>query len=75
MHLTPTELHLLEILMLNAERVVPRTEVFETVWCPPLDPTSNVVDVHMAHLRRKLREGGAGPAIHTVRGVGYVLRT
>jgi len=70
---TPKELHLLEYFMLNAERVVRRTELLEKVWDLHFDPMSNVVDVHVGHLRQKLRDAGDGPLIHTVRGAGYVF--
>jgi DNA-binding response OmpR family regulator len=70
--LTPREFQLLEFLVLNAERVVRRTELLEKVWDLSFDPMSNVVDVHVAHLRQKLRKGGA--LLHTVRGVGYQLK-
>lgn len=72
--LTPKEFQLLEFLMLNPERVVRRTELLEKVWDLQFDPMSNVVDVHMAHLRQKLRDAGDGPLVHTVRGVGYLLQ-
>ncbi len=71
--LTPKEFQLLEFFMLNPERVVRRTELLEKVWDLSFDPMSNVVDVHVAHLRRKLRVRGEGPRIHTIRGVGYRL--
>ena len=71
--LTPKEFQLLEFLLLNPERVVRRTELLEKVWDLSFDPMSNVVDVHVGHLRRKLRAAGDGPLVHTVRGVGYVL--
>jgi DNA-binding response OmpR family regulator len=72
--LTPKEFLLLEYLVRHAERVVRRTELLEKVWDLTFDPGSNVVAVHVAHLRQKLREGGRAPLIQTVRGVGYVLR-
>ncbi|MHC4925592.1 MAG: response regulator transcription factor [Planctomycetota bacterium] len=72
--LTPKEFQLLEFMMLNVERVVRRTELLEKVWDLQFDPMSNVVDVHMGHLRRKLRDAGTEPLVHTVRGVGYVLQ-
>jgi DNA-binding response OmpR family regulator len=72
--LTPKEFRLLEFFMLNPERVVRRTELLEKVWDLTFDPMSNVVDVHMGHLRRKLRRPSADPLLHTVRGVGYILR-
>ena len=71
---TPKEFQLLEFLMLNAERVVRRTELLEKVWDLHFDPMSNVVDVHVGHLRRKLRESGDDPLVHTVRGVGYIFQ-
>jgi len=74
LELTPKEFQLLEFLMLNAERVVRRTELLEKVWDLSFDPMSNVVDVHVGHLRRKLRAAGDDPLVHTVRGVGYIFR-
>ncbi len=74
--LTPKEFQLLEFFMLNRERVIRRTELLEKVWDLTFDPMSNVVDVHIAHLRRKLRGKDASPPlVHTVRGVGYVFQT
>lgn len=72
--LTPKEFRLLEYFLLNPERVVRRTELLEKVWDLRFDPMSNVVDVHMGHLRRKLRAASTDPLIQTVRGVGYMLR-
>ncbi|HBD98987.1 MAG TPA: DNA-binding response regulator [Gemmatimonadetes bacterium] len=72
--LTPKEFQLLEFLMLNAERVVRRTELLEKVWDLQFDPMSNVIDVHVGHLRRKLRESGDDPLVQTVRGVGYIFQ-
>ncbi|MFW6089603.1 MAG: response regulator transcription factor [Gemmatimonadota bacterium] len=70
--LTPKEYQLLEYFLLRPEEVVRRTELLEKVWDLRFDPMSNVVDVHIGNLRRKLRKHGP-PLIHTVRGVGYVL--
>jgi len=74
--LTPKEFQLLEYFMLNPERIVRRTELLEKVWDLNFDPMSNVVDVHVGHLRRKLRgdDEAHGPLVHTVRGVGYVFQ-
>ncbi|MDP2954816.1 MAG: response regulator transcription factor [Longimicrobiales bacterium] len=72
--LTPKEFQLLDFFMVNRERVVRRTELLEKVWDLHFDPMSNVVDVHVGHLRRKLREAGDDPLLHTVRGVGYLFR-
>ena len=71
--LTPREFQLLEHFLLHPEEIVRRTELLEKVWSLAFDPGSNVVDVHVGNLRRKLGEPG-GPLIHTVRGVGYMLR-
>lgn len=71
--LTPKEFQLLDYLLVNRERVVRRTELLEKVWDLHFDPMSNVVDVHVGHLRRKLRDAGGDPLLHTVRGVGYVF--
>lgn len=71
--LTPREFQLLEHFLLHPEEVVRRTELLEKVWSLQFDPGSNVVDVHVGNLRRKLRAHGA-PLIHTIRGVGYMLR-
>jgi DNA-binding response OmpR family regulator len=72
--LTPKEFQLLELFLLNPERVVRRTELLEKVWDLRFDPMSNVVDVHVGHLRRKLRDAGDDPLLHTVRGVGYLFQ-
>jgi DNA-binding response OmpR family regulator len=72
--LTPREFRLLEYLLLHAEEVVRRTELLEKVWDLHFDPGSNVVDVHMGNLRRKLSRGDRPALLHTVRGVGYTLR-
>ena len=71
--LTPKEFQLLEYLLLHPEEVVRRTDLLEKVWDLHFDPMSNVVDVHVANLRRKLLEAGDQPLIHTIRGVGYML--
>ncbi|MDX1674081.1 MAG: response regulator transcription factor [Longimicrobiales bacterium] len=70
--LTPKEYQLLEYFMLRPEEVVRRTELLEKVWDLQFDPMSNVVDVHVGNLRKKLRARGE-PLIHTVRGVGYIF--
>ena len=69
--LTPKELQLLEFFLLHPDRVVRRTELLEKVWDLTFDPMSNVVDVHVARLRHKLRDNDASPLLHTIRGVGY----
>jgi DNA-binding response OmpR family regulator len=72
--LTPREFQLLEHFMLHPEDVVRRTELLEKVWDMHFDPESNVVDVHVGNLRRKLRDAGFDGLIQTVRGVGFCLK-
>jgi DNA-binding response OmpR family regulator len=72
--LTPREFQLLEHFMLNPENVIRRTELLEKVWDMHFDPESNVVDVHVGNLRRKLRESGCDGLLQTVRGVGFSLK-
>ncbi|MFQ6045254.1 MAG: response regulator transcription factor [Gemmatimonadales bacterium] len=74
LQLTPREFQLLEHFMLHAEEVIRRTELLEKVWDMHFDPESNVVDVHVGNLRRKLREAGCDRLIQTVRGVGFALK-
>jgi len=71
LRLTPKEMRLLEHFVLHPGSVVRRTELLEKVWDLQFDPGTNVVDVHVANLRQKLRAGGGEELIHTVRGVGY----
>ena len=73
MDLTPKEFSLLAYLLLHAEKVVTRTELLEKVWDFHFDPGSNVVDVHIARLRAKLRRYGARARVATVRGAGFML--
>lgn len=73
--LTPKEFQLLEFFLLHADEVVRRTTLLEKVWDLHFDPESNVVDVHVGNLRRKLAAAGGGTALlRTVRGVGFTLR-
>jgi two-component system response regulator MprA len=72
--LTRTEFQLLELLMLNPRRVLPHGVIYDRVWGYDFGPASNGLRVYVGYLRRKLEEAGARPLIHTVRGVGYVLR-
>ncbi len=73
--LTPREFQLLEHFLLHPEVVVRRTELLEKVWDMHFDPESNVVDVHVGNLRRKLRDRGCNDLIQTMRGVGFCLKT
>jgi two-component system OmpR family response regulator len=72
--LAPREFRLLEHMMLHPEHVLTRTNLLDKVWDMTFDPGTNVVDAHISNLRRKLEEGGEPRLVHTVRGVGYVLR-
>ena len=72
--LTAREFRLLEHFLTRPEAVVTRTNLLEKVWDMSFDPGSNVVDVHVSNLRRKLEEGGQPRLIQTVRGVGFALR-
>jgi two-component system response regulator MprA len=72
--LTRTEYLLLELLMLNPRRVLPHALIYERVWGYDFGPASNSLRVYVGYLRRKLEAIGARPLVHTVRGVGYVLR-
>jgi two-component system OmpR family response regulator len=71
LELLPIEFRLLEFLMRNSNQVLTRTMIFETVWGYHFDPGTNVIDVHIARLRRKVDDAGSVPLIHTVRGRGY----
>ncbi len=71
--LTAKEYSLLEFLVRHAGEVVSRTAIADQVWDEHYDPQSNVVDVYVQRLRRKLDEAGAGPMIRTRRGEGYQL--
>lgn len=73
-HLQPLEFSLLEYLMRNAERVVSRTMIMEHVWDYNFDPQANVVEARICYLRDKIDKNHDKKLIHTVRGVGYVLR-
>jgi two-component system, OmpR family, response regulator MprA len=72
--LTRTEYQLLELLMLNPNRVLAHSLIYDRVWGYDFGPASNALRVYVGYLRRKLEGAGARQLIHTVRGVGYVLR-
>jgi two-component system, OmpR family, response regulator len=71
--LKPREYALLEYFARNAGRIVTRTMLLEQVWNYHFDPATNVIDVHVSRLRRKLDEGFDATMLHTVRGAGYRL--
>jgi two-component system, OmpR family, response regulator MprA len=68
------QLLLLELFMLNPRQVLPRALVYERVWGYDFGGTSNSLDVHLSQLRHKLEADGEPRLIHTVRGMGYILR-
>ncbi|MEI9425616.1 response regulator transcription factor [Mesorhizobium sp. Cs1299R1N1] len=72
--LVPREIKLLEYMLRHANQVVTRAMLFEQVWHYRFDPGTNLVDVHLGRLRRKIDQPGEVPLIHTVRGRGFVLR-
>ena len=73
--LTSMELKLLEHLMLRTGETVSRSELHDKVWDMHFDPSSNVIDAHVARLRKKLQKAGASATITTRRGMGFVLET
>ncbi|WP_336964978.1 response regulator transcription factor [Sphingobium aquiterrae] len=73
--LQPREFRLLEFLMRNQGTVVTRTMILEEVWCYDFDPGTNVIDVHISNLRKKIDGPGMPLLLHTVRGAGYRLGT
>lgn len=73
LNLTATEVRLLEHLMIHATETVSRSDLRENVWDMHFDPGSNMVDAHIARLRKKLQRVGANASIRTRRGLGFVL--
>lgn len=73
LELLPIEFRLLEFLLRNSGQVLTRTMIFEAVWGYHFDPGTNVIDVHIARLRKKVDPPGLEPLIRTVRGLGYRL--
>jgi two-component system OmpR family response regulator len=74
LRLFPKEVKLLEMFMRNSGQVLTRTMIFETVWGYSFDPGTNLIDVHVRALRRKLEGEGLPPLLHTARGLGYTFR-
>jgi two-component system, OmpR family, response regulator MprA len=72
--LSRTEFSLLELFMRHPRQVLTRSQIFEAVWGYDLGATSNTLGVYIGYLRRKTEDGGEPRLVHTVRGVGYVLR-
>jgi two-component system response regulator MprA len=74
LELTRTEFSLLELFLRNPRQVLTRSLIFERVWGYDFGAASNSLDVYVGYLRRKTEAGGRPRLVHTVRGVGYVLR-
>ena len=72
--LTPKEYSLLEFFMRNAGQVLTRTMISEHVWNYDFDSMTNIIDVHINHLRSKIDKNFSPKLIHTIKGVGYVLK-
>ncbi|MBO2454657.1 response regulator transcription factor [Actinomadura barringtoniae] len=75
LELTRTEYMLLEMFLLHPRQVLTREQILETVWGFDFEPASNSLDVYVMYLRRKTEIDGLPRLVHTVRGVGYVLRS
>jgi DNA-binding response OmpR family regulator len=73
-HLTAKEFSLLEILLRNKNRILTRRTIAEQVWGYTFDTGTNVVDVYVNYLRKAIDEGFPKRLIHTVRGVGFILK-
>ena len=74
LELTRTEFLLLELLMSHPRQVLTRSTIFDRVWGYDFGPSSNSLEVYVGYLRRKMEAAGGPRLLHTVRGVGYVLR-
>ena len=74
LELTRTEFALLELFLRNPRRVLTRTVIFDRVWGYDFGPASNSLEVYVGYLRRKTEAAGESRLLHTVRGVGYVMR-
>jgi two-component system response regulator MprA len=72
--LSKTEFLLLELFLQHPRQVLTRSTIFENVWGYDFGATSNALGVYMGYLRRKTEEGGEPRLLHTVRGIGYVLK-
>ena len=72
-HLTATEFELLRFLMRNARRVVSKAQILDRVWSYDFGGQANIVELYISYLRKKI-DAGREPMIHTLRGVGYVLK-
>ena len=71
--LTSTEFELLRFLMRNPKRVLSKTQILDRVWSYDFGGRSNIVELYISYLRKKI-DSGRAPMIHTLRGAGYVLK-
>lgn len=74
-NLTLQEFKLLKLLMENKNKVIPRTQILDTVWGINYDSNTNVVDVYISYLRNKIDTDTSHKLIATVKGIGYIIRT
>ena len=72
--LLPREFQVLEYLVRNAGQIVPRAMLLQHVWHLNFDPTTNIIDVYVGRVRRKVDNHHSYPLIHTIRGVGFCVR-
>ncbi|HEY6327960.1 MAG TPA: response regulator transcription factor [Blastocatellia bacterium] len=72
--LTGKEYALLEFFLRNPERIISRSQLAEHVWDQYFDPLSNVIDVSISHLRKKIEADGGPRVLHSVRGMGYIMK-
>jgi two-component system, OmpR family, copper resistance phosphate regulon response regulator CusR len=72
--LTGKEYALLEFFLRNPERIISRSQLAEHVWDQYFDPLSNVIDVSISHLRKKIEADGSPRVLHSVRGMGYIMK-
>lgn len=72
--LTTREYALMEYLMLNKGKIISRVDISERVWSLNFDTASNVIDVYISYLRKKIDKGFSPKLLHTIVGMGYVLR-
>jgi two-component system OmpR family response regulator len=73
LELTPKEYALLEYFMRRQGQIITRTMISENIWDYQFDPGTNIIDVHVSHLRNKIDKDFEPKLLHTLKGVGYVL--
>jgi DNA-binding response OmpR family regulator len=74
LNLTPKEFNLLEYMMLNSNRVLPKSEIAEKVWDTTFDTGTNFIDVYISYLRKKVDKEFPRKLIHTKPGMGFILK-